>query len=75
MELVTFVPSHLLRACSTSVLYTLEDFGYLLSRKKKSPTLHLSLVNLSKCPVGELMYLILNFRDYSILHKCIFFSM
>uniref|UniRef100_A0A8C3QY94 Armadillo repeat containing 3 n=1 Tax=Cyanoderma ruficeps TaxID=181631 RepID=A0A8C3QY94_9PASS len=27
----------------------------------------------STCPDGELMYLTLNFRDYSILYKCIFF--
>ncbi|NXM57216.1 ARMC3 protein, partial [Illadopsis cleaveri] len=43
------------------------------AKKKKSPTFHLSLVNLSKCPVGELMYLTLNFRDDRILYKCIFF--
>lgn len=38
-----------------------------------SPTFHLSLANLSKCPVGELMYLNLIFKDYSILDKCITF--
>ncbi|NXM17171.1 ARMC3 protein, partial [Ploceus nigricollis] len=41
--------------------------------EKMSPTFHLSLVNLSKCPVGKRMYLNLNFRDYSILDKCIIF--
>ncbi|NWV63981.1 ARMC3 protein, partial [Malurus elegans] len=39
--------------------------------EKMPPTLHLSPVNLSKCPAGELMYL--NFRDYTILSKCVFF--
>lgn len=73
MELVAFVPNHLLRSCSASVLYSFLDFGYLLSREKMSPTFHLSLVNLSKCPVGELMYLNLIFKDYSILDKCITF--
>lgn len=72
MELVAFVPNHLLWACS-SVLYNFVDFGYLLSGRKNSPTFYLFLVNLSKYPVGELMYLTLNFRDYSILDKCIFF--
>ncbi|NWT10192.1 ARMC3 protein, partial [Vireo altiloquus] len=42
-------------------------------KEKISPTFHLSPVNLSKCPAGELIYLKLNFRDYSILNKCIFF--
>lgn len=73
MELVALVPKHLLRACSTSVLYSFVDFGYLLPREKVSPTFHLSPVHLPKCPVGELMYLNLNFRDYSILNKCIIF--
>ncbi|NXY01529.1 ARMC3 protein, partial [Pteruthius melanotis] len=49
------------------------DFGYLLPGEKMSSTFHLSPVNLSKCPVGELMYLNLSFRDYSILNKCIIF--
>ncbi|NWV17710.1 ARMC3 protein, partial [Origma solitaria] len=40
---------------------------------KMSPAFHLSPVNLYKCPVGELMYLNLNWRDYSILKKCIIF--
>lgn len=73
MELVAFVPNHLLWSCSTSVLYSLVDFGYLLSREEMSPTFHLSLVKLSKCPVGELMCLNLSFREYSILDKCIIF--
>ncbi|KFW86123.1 Armadillo repeat-containing protein 3 [Manacus vitellinus] len=41
--------------------------------EKISPTFHPSLINLCKCPGGELLYLYLNFRDYSILNKCIFF--
>lgn len=73
MELVALVPNHLLRAYSTSVLYSFVDFGYLLPREKVSPTFHLSPAHLPKCPVGELMYLNLNFRDYSILNKCIIF--
>ncbi|NXN81766.1 ARMC3 protein, partial [Bombycilla garrulus] len=40
--------------------------------EKMSSTLLLSLVNLSKFPVEELMYLNLNFRDYSILGMCIY---
>uniref|UniRef100_A0A8C5T8U5 Armadillo repeat containing 3 n=1 Tax=Malurus cyaneus samueli TaxID=2593467 RepID=A0A8C5T8U5_9PASS len=56
------LPKHLLRA------YSLQLFGHLLPREKMPPTLHLSPVN---CPAGELMYL--NFRDYTILSKCVFF--
>ncbi|NWY29630.1 ARMC3 protein, partial [Pheucticus melanocephalus] len=42
-------------------------------REEMSPTFHLSLVKLSKCPVGELVCLNLDFREYSILDKCIIF--
>ncbi|NWS96298.1 ARMC3 protein, partial [Mionectes macconnelli] len=40
--------------------------------EKIFPTFHPSLTNLCKCPGGELLYLNLNFREYSILNNCIF---